>query len=419
MANDADDIIRYRKGLMSDRERHAFEKRALSDPFLADALEGAEQISPTEFQADTDQLTGRITHQSARTWPVSVRVAAGIIGLAVVGGAFYLLQPQSPSPLANEASVDSVYMKEKINTGEVRKPDSLIAMSKELAPAPEPKSSNGQGTVRRENASTADVTAKGDQPNAQDLERAAESKEKAEEETVVAALQQQRSAAIENKSEMKKSEAKPSVQLAPMFLIQGLVTAAGDGSPLPGVHVKIKGTSEGTYTDAKGRYRLNTRIEKPELTYSFVGYQVAEASPISSQTVDVTLAEEVAQLSEVVIAGKAIRDDNEEPRQPVVKMAAPQGGMKAYNKYLEASLRYPKEALEKKIKGKVTVQFTVTTQGELTDFNVVKGLGYGCDEEVIRLVKEGPAWIPTTEDDVAVESEVKVRMKFDPEKAKN
>lgn len=419
MANDADDIIRYRKGLMSDRERHAFEKRALSDPFLADALEGAEQISPGDFQSDTDQITGRITHRSTRTWPVSVRVAAGIIGLAVVGGAFYLLQPESPAPLAREASADSVYMKEKINIAEVQKPDSLIALAKESAPAPEPKISNEQGTARREKASTADVTATGDQPNANGLASAAEAKDKSEEETVVAALQQDRAAAMENKSDMKKSEAKPSIQVSSMFLIQGVVTAAGDGSPLPGVHVKVKGTSEGTYTDTNGRYRLSTRIEKPELTYSFVGYQIAEASPISSQTVNVTLAEEVAQLSEVVIAGKAIRDENEEIRKPVVKMASPQGGMKAYNKYLEAGLRYPKEALDKKIKGKVTVQFTVTTQGELTDFNVVKGLGYGCDEEVIRLVKEGPAWTPTTEDDVAVESEVKVRMKFDPEKAKN
>ena len=76
------------------------------------------------------------------------------------------------------------------------------------------------------------------------------------------------------------------------------------------------------------------------------------------------------------------------------------------------------QALDKKIKGRVTVQFTVTTHGDLTDFSVVKGLGYGCDDEVIRLVKKGPKWVPTTQDDVPVESEVKVIMKFDPEKAR-
>jgi TonB family protein len=408
---------------MSDRERHVFEKRALSDPFLADALEGAEQIAPETFQADVDRLTGRVAHRSTNTWPVSVRIAAGIIGLAVVGGAFYLLQPESPEKLASETSADSVYMKELIPSEEVKKPDTQLALAKDLAPAPEPKSSNQQNSPRREEATTSDATAKGDQPKSEDEASGvgAEDKLRKDMENTIAQQQLNRSAALESKSESKKADVQnqPVVAFAPLYLIQGIVTAAGDGSPLPGVHVKVKGTSEGTYTDAKGQYRLNTRIEKPELTYSFVGYQVAEASPISSQSVNVTLAEEVTQLSEVVIAGKAIREESDEIRQPVVKMAAPQGGMKAYNKYLEASLRYPKEALDIKIKGKVTVQFTVTTQGELTDFNVVKGLGYGCDEEVIRLVKEGPAWTPTTEDDVAVESEVKVRMKFDPEKGKN
>ncbi|MBK7649491.1 MAG: energy transducer TonB [Flammeovirgaceae bacterium] len=75
-------------------------------------------------------------------------------------------------------------------------------------------------------------------------------------------------------------------------------------------------------------------------------------------------------------------------------------------------MRYPQEALARKIKGKVTIQFTVKTDGSLSEFSVLKGLGYGCDEEVVRLVQEGPKWQPTTEDNVAVESEVKVRMKF-------
>jgi TonB family protein len=72
--------------------------------------------------------------------------------------------------------------------------------------------------------------------------------------------------------------------------------------------------------------------------------------------------------------------------------------------------------LARKIKGKVTITFTVTTSGSLTDFNVVRGLGYGCEEEVVRLVKEGPVWSPSLEDDIPVESEVRVKLKFDPQK---
>ena len=64
MANDADDIIRYRKGLMSDRERHAFEKRALSDPFLADALEEAGFDNPHLLQNYRDPNA----HHSGGSW---------------------------------------------------------------------------------------------------------------------------------------------------------------------------------------------------------------------------------------------------------------------------------------------------------------------------------------------------------------
>ncbi|MCU0358652.1 MAG: CBS domain-containing protein [Cyclobacteriaceae bacterium] len=45
----ANDIERYRKGTMTNAERHAFEKKVLTDPFLAEALEGAELIAPDEF----------------------------------------------------------------------------------------------------------------------------------------------------------------------------------------------------------------------------------------------------------------------------------------------------------------------------------------------------------------------------------
>ncbi|HNT51430.1 MAG TPA: energy transducer TonB, partial [Cyclobacteriaceae bacterium] len=72
------------------------------------------------------------------------------------------------------------------------------------------------------------------------------------------------------------------------------------------------------------------------------------------------------------------------------------------------------QALENNVKGRVTVSFTVHTDGAVNEFNVLKGLGFGCDEEVVRLVKDGPKWSPTTQDGEPVESEVRVRVKFAP-----
>jgi TonB family protein len=94
------------------------------------------------------------------------------------------------------------------------------------------------------------------------------------------------------------------------------------------------------------------------------------------------------------------------------------GGLKAYNRYLDNDARYPLAELEKKIKGKVSLKFTVRTDGSLDQFNIVKSMGKAFDEEALRMVKEGPTWSPTTEDNVPVESEVLVRVKFDPAKAR-
>ena len=94
-------------------------------------------------------------------------------------------------------------------------------------------------------------------------------------------------------------------------------------------------------------------------------------------------------------------------------MAAPEQGRKAFNEYLKTQLQYPKAAIENKIEGKVTVQFFVETSGELTGFKVVKGIGYGCDEELIRLIKQGPRWTPSLKNGISVRERVRIRLRFE------
>ena len=63
------------------------------------------------------------------------------------------------------------------------------------------------------------------------------------------------------------------------------------------------------------------------------------------------------------------------------------GGPEALKKFIKENLRYPKEASEKKIEGTVAIRFDIDHTGRVTDAKVKHGLGYGCDEEAIRLVK--------------------------------
>lgn len=64
-----------------------------------------------------------------------------------------------------------------------------------------------------------------------------------------------------------------------------------------------------------------------------------------------------------------------------------QGGNKAFEKFIQENLKYPDEAIENKIEGFVLLNAKVDDNGNVIEAKVVKGLGYGCDEEALRLAK--------------------------------
>ena len=68
------------------------------------------------------------------------------------------------------------------------------------------------------------------------------------------------------------------------------------------------------------------------------------------------------------------------------------GGMTAWAKFIQKNLRYPNAAQENDIQGKVYINFVVEKDGSITDVTVVRGIGYGCDEEAVRVIKKSPKW---------------------------
>ncbi|MBT2557746.1 TonB family protein [Hymenobacter sp. ISL-91] len=78
------------------------------------------------------------------------------------------------------------------------------------------------------------------------------------------------------------------------------------------------------------------------------------------------------------------------------------GGQAALAKYLQRNLRYPSSALRAGVGGRVYIAFTVNTDGSITDVEVLKGLGYGTDEEASRVIGQMPAWKPGYQNNRAV-----------------
>ncbi|HEY9045710.1 MAG TPA: TonB-dependent receptor [Ohtaekwangia sp.] len=85
-------------------------------------------------------------------------------------------------------------------------------------------------------------------------------------------------------------------------VISGKVTSAEDGSVLPGVNVLVKGTTNGTVTDENGSYTLSVGANAT-LVFTFIGYTSQEIEIGARSSVDIQMAADAKQLSEVVVVG--------------------------------------------------------------------------------------------------------------------
>ena len=65
-----------------------------------------------------------------------------------------------------------------------------------------------------------------------------------------------------------------------------------------------------------------------------------------------------------------------------------------FNEYLSVNLRYPSKAKNAHISGRVVVRFIVTETGSIDSVTVLRGIGSGCDEEAVRVIRNMPPWIP-------------------------
>ena len=180
------------------------------------------------------------------------------------------------------------------------------------------------------------------------------------------------------------------------------------GKPLPGT--SVMDGKRLIHTDAKGRYQL-TNLESPAtVMFSFVGFKPETRQLTRNATLTITLQPTQDELPVMGATAdyKAVKPN---PAMPTMTPPTSQtttgriftvvqeqpvypGGMPALMQYIAQNLQYPLEAKEKRIQGRVFVQFVVTETGAIQQVRILKGIGHGCDEEAVRVVSQMPKWIP-------------------------
>ena len=194
------------------------------------------------------------------------------------------------------------------------------------------------------------------------------------------------------------------------FKLSGtVVEAARKNVPVIGASVIIRGTTNGTLTDMDGKFVM-TGVKKGDvIQVSFVGYQTQSVVVKDDSPLTILMRDDVQPLDEMVVVGQTPKEEvkytkveveeTEKPQEEVIfqvveEMPQFPGGLGEAMKFLAKNIKYPVEAQQAKIEGRVIVRFVVGRDGSVSNVEVVRGVSPELDAEAVRVVSLMPKWIP-------------------------
>ena len=135
----------------------------------------------------------------------------------------------------------------------------------------------------------------------------------------------------------------------------------------------------------------------------------AEESPlyeeiILEQSDRVVLEEEPEEALLAISEERVVLEYTEKIYTTVQQQAEFPGGLRAWSRFLSTTIRYPSAAKRANKGGMVLVSFVINTNGTIQDIQLKKRIGFGCDEEAIRVIRAMPRWNPAKQDGKAVRS---------------
>ncbi len=127
--------------------------------------------------------------------------------------------------------------------------------------------------------------------------------------------------------------------------------------------------------------------------------------------IDVDITEET-EIEDIVFEEEPEDEEADKVFLVVEEDATFPGGMGQWNKFLKKNLKYPRQAKRMGIEGNVYLSFIVSKDGSISDITVSRGIGGGCDEEAVRVLKSSPRWKPGKQRGQAVIQRMNLRVVF-------
>lgn len=348
MSNQKDDIEKYLKGKLSPAEMHKLEMQALHDPFLAEALEGADLIDPNQFANDVDSINQKIRSGNAKKYYWPLRIAASILLIASV---IYLVIWNQPDPSVDQLALQKNHLVigDTLKEKDTQEEKSEVRALSDSGRAPTPTTENLLSLKSEHKPSSKSLA----------------------------------------KPEQDKKQSQP----------QKISKGATDESVA---------AAEAVSTEEKNF--VAGEVQREELTIS-EEFEKADKEKIVAAERRIARSDVQKKIAPSPLSGTG--NDRNRSEDKHASSAQPILGRDEYQKYLKTNVKYPAAAIDNNISGEVIVSFTVNSDSSLTDFKIDKGIGFGCDEELIRLIKAGPAWIPPGKAEASVNQRTRVSFVFD------
>ena len=404
-------LLDYIRGLRKGKAAHRLEKESMQDPFLADAMDGYNQVEGNHEQR-IEKLRMQVSAHSAKkksTYAITWSIAAClIIGFGISSYFLFLKKSMTDEVFIAEESVS-------IKLAEPAAPPTPAIPATPTVPAtPQKEIALATTKVKTDSTPISEITAR--QADKKDMiaeiqttsqpqgapVAAVPMMEEVSEET--AALQEVVATidTFESESDKKMKLAKVATILPQNNMIKGRVTD-GKGEPLIGASVTYKGTNIGTITNMNGEFSLVKKDDKKRLTAEYIGYDPVEIQVDTSRTMLIAMNENKQALNEVVVVGYGAKKNKKSTtlgsdakvKEQTEKEITPQPviGKRSYQKYLKEHLVRPTDEKCAQVKGKVVLTFLINKEGRPFYIKVKESLCESADKEAIRLIQEGPDWI--------------------------
>ncbi len=154
------------------------------------------------------------------------------------------------------------------------------------------------------------------------------------------------------------------------------------------------------------------KIESVQFTLLEAVDEVVEEAPIIMEELAETNAGTITQEGENIEAPPPVVEEEPQIFTIVEEMPSFPGGEAELFKYLKKSTKIPQMAMDAGISGVVYVTFVVDENGKVRDPKVLRGIGGGCDEEALRVVKAMPPWEPGKQRGKPVRVQYNLPMRF-------